>query len=54
VPPVASGGAGKASDAVDAYQAGADAILAASIFHHDKVSIHEVKAELRAVGATIR
>lgn len=54
VPLVASGGAGKASDAVAAYQAGADAVLAASIFHHDKVSIHEVKAELRAAGATVR
>lgn len=54
VPLVASGGAGKASDAVAAYQAGADAVLAASIFHHDKVSIQEVKAELRAAGATVR
>jgi len=54
VPLVASGGAGKAADAVDAYHAGADAILAASIFHHDKVSVGEVKAHLRAVGATVR
>jgi cyclase len=54
VPLVASGGAGKASDAVDAYRVGVDAVLAASIFHHDKVSIAEVKAELAAAGATIR
>lgn len=54
VPLVASGGAGKASDAVDAYQAGADAILAASIFHHDKVTVGEVKASLAAVGAVVR
>ena len=54
VPLVASGGAGKASDAVAAYQAGADAVLAASIFHHDKVSIQDVKSELRAAGATVR
>jgi cyclase len=54
VPLVASGGAGKASDAVEAYQAGADAILAASIFHHDKVTVGEVKASLAAVGAVVR
>ena len=54
VPLVASGGAGKASDAVEAYRAGADAILAASIFHHDKVTVGEVKASLAAVGAVVR
>jgi cyclase len=54
VPLVASGGAGKASDAVDAYRVGANAVLAASIFHHDKVSIGEVKAELTAAGAIVR
>jgi cyclase len=54
VPLVASGGAGTARDAVDAYLAGADAILAASIFHHDKVSVAEVKAELRSAGAVVR
>lgn len=54
VPLIASGGAGRASHAVDAYRAGADAILAASIFHHDKVSVAEVKAELRNAGAVVR
>jgi len=54
VPLIASGGAGRASDAVAAYRAGADAVLAASIFHHDRVSIHEVKEHLRAAGAIIR
>jgi imidazole glycerol-phosphate synthase subunit HisF len=54
VPIVASGGAGKARDAVDAYRAGADAVLAASIFHHDKISVAEVKDELRRAGAVIR
>jgi cyclase len=54
VPLVASGGAGKASDAVAAYRAGADAVLAASIFHHDNVTISEVKEHLQAAGATIR
>jgi len=54
VPLVASGGAGKASDAVDAFNSGADAILAASIFHHDKVSVQEVKSALAGAGAVVR
>lgn len=54
VPLVASGGAGRANDGVAAYRAGADAILAASIFHHDKVAISEVKQHLRDAGATTR
>jgi cyclase len=54
VPLVASGGAGMASHAVAAYHAGADAVLAASIFHQDKVSVAEVKAELRNAGAVVR
>lgn len=54
VPLVASGGAGKASDAVDAFTSGADAILAASIFHHDKVSVQEVKSALAGAGAVVR
>ena len=54
VPLVASGGAGRASDAVAAYRAGADAILAASIFHHDKVTIAQVKSELSRAGAVVR
>jgi len=54
VPLVASGGAGKASDAVAAFLAGADAILAASIFHHDNVPISEVKRELAEAGAVVR
>jgi cyclase len=54
VPIVASGGAGSASDAVAAYHAGADAVLAASIFHHDKVSVADVKAQLHKAGAVVR
>ena len=54
VPIVASGGAGNASDAVAAYHAGADAVLAASIFHHDKISVADVKAQLREAGAVVR
>jgi imidazole glycerol-phosphate synthase subunit HisF len=54
VPLVASGGAGRAAHVRDAYLAGADAVLAASIFHQDKVSISEVKKELREAGAVVR
>lgn len=54
VPIVASGGAGHAADAVAAYHAGADAVLAASIFHHDNVSVADVKNELRRAGAVVR
>lgn len=54
VPLVASGGAGKASDTVGAVEAGADAVLAASIFHHDKVSVEEVKAALSQAGVIVR
>lgn len=54
LPLVASGGAGKAEDAVDAFHAGADAVLAASIFHHDKVKVQDVKDALRDAGAVVR
>jgi len=54
LPLVASGGAGTAEDAIDAYVAGADAVLAASIFHRDMVSVHDVKAALAGAGAVVR
>jgi cyclase len=54
VPVIASGGAGKASDFPVAAVAGADAILAASIFHEGSVSIQQAKAELLASGYTVR
>ncbi len=54
LPLVASGGAGTAKDAIDAYVAGADAVLAASIFHRDMVSVHDVKAALAGAGAVVR
>lgn len=54
VPLVASGGAGKAEDAPAAYLAGADAVLAASIFHSGQVTIVEVKDELARAGAVVR
>lgn len=54
VPLIASGGAGKVSDFAPAVKAGADALLAASIFHFQEVSINQVKAELKANNIEIR
>ncbi len=54
LPLIASGGAGAAHDAVGAVAAGADAVLAASIFHRDKVSIQDVKNALRGAGSVVR
>src|SRR3954462_14236179 len=48
VPLIASGGAGKVADFAEAAQAGADAVLAASVFHFGTMSIGEVKADMRA------
>ena len=54
LPLIASGGAGKASDFPVAAQAGADALLAASIFHNRSVTIAETKASLREAGFEVR
>ena len=54
VPVIASGGAGSAADFVPAAAAGADAILAASIFHSGEVSIGAVKTSLAAAGYAVR
>jgi cyclase len=54
VPVIASGGAGKAVDFPPAVQAGADAVLAASIFHFGEVTIAEVKHELKNAGYPVR
>lgn len=54
VPVIASGGAGSAADFVSAAQCGADAILAASIFHDNSVSIAEAKLELTLAGYETR
>jgi imidazole glycerol-phosphate synthase subunit HisF len=54
VPVIASGGAGKLSDFVGALDAGADALLAASVFHFGTFTIAEVKEALSAQGYSIR
>lgn len=54
VPVIASGGAGKKEDFVPAIQAGADAVLAASVFHFGELSIADVKHELATHNITVR
>ena len=55
VPVIASGGAGNAQHMVEAVrQGGADAVLAASIFHFGELSIGAVKAEMAAAGIPVR
>jgi len=54
VPLIASGGAGQVDHFPPAVQAGADAVLAASVFHFGTLSIGEVKDELRGAGVVIR
>lgn len=55
VPVVASGGAGSPSDMTAALlEGGADAVLAASIFHRDIHSIAAVKADMAAAGVPVR
>ncbi len=54
VPLIASGGAGSLADFPQAVAAGADAVLAASVFHFGTLRIGEVKQELRSAGYPVR
>ena len=54
VPVIASGGAAHAEHLVDAVRAGADAVLAASIFHDGDTTPFDVKAVLAAAGIPVR
>ena len=54
IPVIASGGAGKAADFPPAVEAGADAVLAASIFHFGDVAIGEVKDAMADAGIEVR
>lgn len=54
VPVIASGGAGEVAHLVDALNAGADAVLIASIVHYGRFTIREIKAELAAAGVPVR
>ena len=54
VPLIASGGAGTAEHFTQAALAGADAVLAASVFHFGTLTIGEVKADMRRAGVAVR
>jgi cyclase len=54
VPIIASGGAGTMSDFLEAFRAGADAALAASVFHFGEISISELKKYLSDQGIAVR
>ncbi|GAA1752282.1 imidazole glycerol phosphate synthase subunit HisF [Nonomuraea bangladeshensis] len=54
VPVIASGGAGRLEDFPPAVAAGADAVLAASVFHFGTLKISEVKDTLRMAGHPVR
>ena len=54
VPVIASGGAGAIGHFAPAVAAGADAVLAASVFHGGELTVGEVKDALRAEGVAVR
>lgn len=54
VPLIASGGAGTVEHFVEAARAGADAVLAASVFHFGQLTVRDVKDGLAAAGVTVR
>ncbi|CAM5318790.1 imidazole glycerol phosphate synthase subunit HisF [Leifsonia shinshuensis] len=54
VPVIASGGAGAVTDFAPAIGAGADAVLAASVFHTGELTIGDVKDELLRAGLEVR
>ena len=54
VPVIASGGVGGPEHMVDGFAAGADAVLAASIFHYGRYSVGDVKARLAEAGVSVR
>ncbi|GGM63799.1 imidazole glycerol phosphate synthase subunit HisF [Thermopolyspora flexuosa] len=54
VPVIASGGAGALEHFAPAVEAGADAVLAASVLHFGELTIGDIKGALRAAGVTVR
>jgi imidazole glycerol-phosphate synthase subunit HisF len=54
IPVIASGGAGAAEHFPPAVDAGADAVLAASVFHFGTLSVRDVKSALAAAGHPVR
>jgi cyclase len=55
VPVIASGGVGSLQDLVDGIRVGgADAVLAASIFHYGEFTVAQAKAVMAAAGLEVR
>ncbi|AMY19297.1 imidazole glycerol phosphate synthase subunit hisF [Rhodococcoides kroppenstedtii] len=54
VPVIASGGAGAVEHFAPAVQAGADAVLAASVFHFGEMTVGDVKTAMRGEGVPVR
>lgn len=54
VPVIASGGAGAVADFAPAIAAGADAVLAASVFHNGELTVGDVKRALDDAGLVVR
>ena len=54
IPVIASGGAGRLDHFPPAVDAGADAVLAATVFHFGTLRIGEVKQALAAAGHPVR
>ena len=54
IPIIASGGAGNVEHFVQAARAGADALLAASVFHSGEIAISDLKLELAKAGIEVR
>lgn len=54
IPVIASGGAGKMEDFLKAFEAGSDAVLAASVFHFGEIAIPDLKKYLAAHGIPVR
>lgn len=54
VPVIASGGAGRLEHLTEALQAGADAVLCASILHYGQHTVPEIKAYLAGAGIPVR
>jgi imidazole glycerol-phosphate synthase subunit HisF len=54
VPVIASGGAGRLEHLTEAVEAGADAVLLASILHYGQHTVSEIKAHLAADGVPVR
>ena len=54
IPIIASGGAGTLAHFYEAIDAGASAVLAASVFHYKTFSVHDVKAYLASRGVAVR